>query len=330
MATIDFPEIHDALGKQAKIMLYGGNGIGKTYQVTRIPNVLILDSESGTMSAPPDTLVAARPNQIDDVFASDKVRYPSFVIPVSHPIEVERIARVFERRQNRSRFRAVVIDSMTYLYDVIICGDVRKNFAGNAVEVIMSEDGKDVLRALSGTGHQYAQTRTVEVMELFRDVGCHFVWTFHEGMRTENGTDVIQPLLGGNKLLPKLKGLADFGLRIEWQRRKVESGETRSDRVLRCHPSATVWAKNRGPHGDKLREIEPCDLNRIIHLIETGELSKVGELPKIGKVVDTAHEVVEVPVQKVTEAVSVVSMVSAANVASAGVPEASLLTGGEG
>ena len=270
MAMIEFPDVHDALGKQAKMIVFGPSGIGKTYQVTRIPNVLILDSELGTMSAPAKALAAARPNQIDDVFASDKVKYPSFVIPISHPMEIERVARVFEKRANRARFRSVVIDSMTYLYDVIYRGDVRRNYSGDAVEIMQSEDKTDVIRSLKSTGHQLAITRAIEAIELLRDVGCHMILTFHEGQKIAAGQEVVHPLLGGQSLLPKIEGLCDFAFHIEWRKRKTESGVVDAERVIRCQPNADIYIKNRGPHGEMLCELEPCDLNRILRIIETG------------------------------------------------------------
>lgn len=282
MAVTDFPDVHDVLGKQAKIALYGKSGIGKTYLVTRLKNVLILDSEEGALSSPPGVHYA-RVEQIEEVFASDRERFPSFVVPIFHPRDIDQIAERLLRKANRGRFRTVVVDTMTSLFDMVYLGTTRRDFQSGATEVVKSVDGRDVMGNLTVRGHGLSQTRVLDDMTLFRDARTHIVWTFHEGTTFEDDVEVLNPLIAGKKLLPKLQGMMDFGIRVEMRAVKMEDGSKRSERVLRCRPSAAVWAKNRGPHGDELREFEPPDLQRIIDIIAHGaEAPEQGALPGTG------------------------------------------------
>ena len=270
MPDLPIQDVRDIYGSQSNMILYGKSGIGKTYDVSRLPRVLVIDSERGLRSAPVGLKFIPKVSDAEEYFRLSPDEVPSMSIEVTSQAELVQVAELLNREEFQKRFRAVAVDTVTTLFERILVG-IRDDYEKGLTEIIESVDKKRAMKNITPRGHGLAQVQAGDCLQILRDAPVHTIWVFHEGtIVTPDGDEIIAPLVGGKKFLPKLQTMVDFGFRMEIRGTKVEGGTTRNVRGYRTELSSSVWAKQRDTD-DSLDEFEVNGLGTILEKLERPE-----------------------------------------------------------
>jgi len=269
--------IGDAAGQQAKIILYGASGAGKTHLSSQLDHALILDFENGRLSMPPEVGLLSReddptapvtPKEINEAFESNPEQVPSICIQCSSTHQIGHVLTCLRNPKMRDRFNAIVIDSVTTLTEIVE-DDVLRRYP-TLVRSIVSSDG-DRKGLLTQEGWLNVIETVRRALVCFRDVPAHVVFTMHEETtELDDGRAFTRPKLRGKTLLPTFQAMVDFGFRIEIHAAK-EGDNVSVRRRLRTQPDQNVWAKTRNYGGKLLQPFELADLRAVINKIAVGE-----------------------------------------------------------
>lgn len=278
--------VGETAGRRAKVLLYGQSGSGKTYLASQLERALILDFEFRRLSMPPGIGVVRRsdnpeapvgPGEIKEAFESDPASTTNgtIVVPCHNLRQVEFVLQMLRQPQYLGRFEAVVIDSLTVMTEIVEA-DVRKRYP-SLVRDIAASDG-DPAQVLTQEAWGVIIDKVRSLVVQFRNVPTHVVFLAHEEMyEAETGLTVIRPKLRGQKLLPAVQALVDFGLRIEVKNKRAGDGKVTVTRRLRVMPDERVWAKVSDFAGDKFRAFEAANMVELAERIASQKALPPGD-----------------------------------------------------
>ena len=261
-----FSTVGQSIAAQGNYLLYGESGIGKTYALSTVENILVLDIERGSRSLPP-TMPLVTSGEIRSAFDSPADQFPSFVVDRPSLNDVADINDLLMEPRYEGRFQALAVDTVTTLLDLVVAW-VIENHSRTVVQATQPDKGGKGTKTLTLAGWGMAQQVLRDLVIPMCDMPIHTIFTFHEEMMDgPDGRSRWTPKIQGKKLLPQMQALVDFGFRMEMMETKAR-GEMVRDRAIRCLPATGAWAKCRDWKGGVFSEYEAPNLGALLRKIE--------------------------------------------------------------
>lgn len=226
-----------------KVLIHSPAGYGKTVLGASMPRPMMIGVEKGELSLTPENIARCFGSSMSDI------SYDFPLAKIENLKDLEEVTNFCLSSKGAGNFDSFNLDSISDIAEVILANYLRTT--------------KDPRMAYGDM-----QQQITRFMRVFRDLPNHHVYfsAKQELVIDENNKQLRIPSMPGKTLTKDIPYFFDevFALDIE---DSFENGRKIKKRVLTCHPSLQLYAKDRS---GTLAEKEPAHLGYIINKIQNG------------------------------------------------------------